>query len=93
MIKLKDIKGLLGDDRKIPIGNREYHQGILDCIKIQGERSIGLNREKLAKLIHNLAWPSSIWEKQCELVKERYYKRADAIISSEAELLEYRGEE
>lgn len=64
-----------------------YWEGYYEAITEISNKSVGFDRDKLAKLIYNLAWPFSIWENQMELVKERYYKRVDAIIAHEKDVM------
>lgn len=91
-VKIKDIKGALGERRQRHCKQSKemvaYDKGHNQVLEEQGEVEITLNRECLAKLIHNIAWPYSVWEKQMDIVKERYYKRFDSIISNLKDLLE-----
>lgn len=95
-VKLENILGLLLD-KKDERDDGTYgvikRVGFNQAITQQGKKSLTLNREKLAKLIHNNAWPSSTWENQAEIVKERYYKRTDSIIQSLPHLLEVSNEQ
>lgn len=95
MVKIKDIDGVMIPETLNSNKNKvmpKFNRGFNEAIDQQGSVEIGLNRDRLAKLLHQLAWPSSTWENQIELVKERYYKRADAIISAESTLLERKGQ-
>lgn len=108
-IKSKNIKGFLVEKREnrgldpktcgSSPGWLERNFAWNECVDEQGKRSIGLNREKLAKKQYELLYPR-LWEKEPweEMIQENHiriycYKCADDIISDEADLIEYKGEE
>jgi hypothetical protein len=96
-VKIKDIKGALVEKKEeCNVANRrsdpQFMRGIgfNACRDEQGEVSIGLNREKLAKIIES-------WESYKDGIKniasEHYYTMnslflADAIIANEHEIIE-----
>lgn len=95
-IKIKDIPNAL--ITKEPIdpdsygGNYDREMGFNEAIDQQGEVDIGLNRERLAKLLFEkssvLVEMGCIWSRQGPTTKEKYYILADAIIAAESTLLE-----
>lgn len=79
-VKLKDVKGLLVE-KKNEVSHGEWAEGFNEAIDFQGERSLTLNREKLAKCIE------SFYNRN--LMKDvRDKGLSDAIIQALPEILE-----
>lgn len=96
-VKLNQIEGLML--KKVDYrfdGSSTYGDGIKEGIKLmrvrQGERSITLNREKLAIICHkNSGYGRGFGRKfdlMCASDQEVFYNEADAIISQLPTLLE-----
>jgi hypothetical protein len=86
-VKLKYIPGALVEKD----GQRCNDCG--DCeadsiISQQGEVQIGINREKLAKVLFNYVYPERKYENCEEYQKKSFRQEADAIIANEKEILE-----
>lgn len=91
MIALKDVKGLIQEN----ISNKldpKYTLGFNDALSQQGERKIGINREKLAERLYTRYERHKIqklWSDVTnKITKQIWLAEADAIISSLPELLE-----
>lgn len=89
-IKIKDIPGALVDTKDYKThGTSDYahafHEGIKFLKIKQGEVSIGLNREKLAKVIHT-ATSQQPWE-ECKS-RDYQYRLSQAILAKEQEIIE-----
>lgn len=111
MTKLKDIEGALLDkitshldpiffDKeqkylKTDTEQRIFGEGFNKGVKSQREVEIGLNRERLARLLHKLhqedkhAHLQLCWDDE-NLSKNYYFQKADAIIKNQNELFEVR---
>lgn len=89
-IKLSDVKGLMVEKKEL-IGNVNelaFESAWNSCRKIQGEKSIGLNREKLARTLSKCG--DDIWKRIKESSNsKRFYEMADIIILEESDLIEY----
>lgn len=102
-VKLKDIKGCLVDKREhmnchdaagyaCTCGASDYNKSIYH----QGNVSISLNREKLAKSMYEsyliiVSDPNLLpWDKEDNYVKKHWLEIVDAIISQESDILEVR---
>ena len=88
MIKLKDVKSLMVDIQDDCI-TPEGKYGFVKAIDIMSEKSIGLNREKLAKTLFNYVYPYHDWECRYEYQKKSFYKEAETIISEEHNIIEF----
>src|SRR5277367_1160768 len=104
MIKAKDIKWFLVEKLPIPVfeewGKLDHEIEARHCaehgnaiITEQGERQLGLNREKLAKMIcanFQTSGHDTKWESAHVNFKNWCLDKADAIISAESDLIEYK---
>lgn len=100
--KLADVKELMLDKiSACPFHRTSYSICCSYCtednmvnriIDKQGQKQIGLNREKLAHLIYSIRIGVNVsptrWEEIGGDYKDQYYKFADSIIAQESELLE-----
>lgn len=86
-VKAKDIKGFMMPNSRYE--ERAYNMALNE----QGNRSVGLNREKLAELIYKNIAPNSakaIGFENEKSGKNYFYAIADAIIAAEAKIIEYK---
>lgn len=97
-IQAKNIDGfMLGTYPKECSGEYfpdRYETGYNRAIQEQGQRSLTLNRERLAKNLFNHRFKNTkaVWESSQEFIKDYFYEQADFLISHDAELIEYEGE-
>ncbi len=89
-MRLKEIVGLLPEkeeDKSEPEWNDAYSNGFNSAIDTIGERAIGLDREKLAKIIFRKKrdaedWKTSYYSASIEEDREWAYDIADAILAN-----------
>lgn len=94
MIKLSEISGLMIDRKILDLPDEDietFISGFNDAIFTQGQKLIGLNRERLAKTIFEYQMFTTRNE-YCKwddlLSKGVWLQEADAIIAAEKELFE-----
>lgn len=92
-MKAKDIKGFLVDEKYVEAntqlrGGEERVTSWNNCLRQQGEKSLTLNREKLAQLLYEKEYGIKWNSNQFGELKDEYRDLADAIISSLPDILE-----
>lgn len=101
-VKLSEIPGALvekgpysrppANELDMTEGRSGYSQGWDSAVDIQGQISIGLNRERLAKTIHARRFGKDSWNIELSYIKKQYLKDADAIIAAQKDLLEVKND-